>query len=112
MSSKSKESVLAMLPKEGFIKLAKPVHVDTKERVILIRKANEFWQKGEITQAERIFLTVSYMDGFMRLAEYYYDKHEFIKALAYFKLAKNDKKVEELTSQMAGIIQKWLKEKE
>jgi hypothetical protein len=110
MSDKA-DKALSLIPKEGFIKSAgKPIDLPSKDRVMLIRKGNEFWQRGDIAAAERIFVTVRYADGLTRLGDYYYDKQDFIKALAYFKLAKDERRVEEITLKMAGVVQKWLEE--
>jgi hypothetical protein len=107
---KKKEQALALLPADGFIKVGKAIAMESRDRVLLIRKGNEFWQKGDVVAAERIFITVNYADGLIRLGDYYHGKKDFIRALTYFKLAKEEKRVEELTLQMVGVIQQWLQE--
>ncbi|NIZ18756.1 hypothetical protein [Entomospira culicis] len=110
MSKDEREKAISMLPKDGFIRVGKPVEMASRDRVLLIRKANEMWQAGDITAAERIFVTVNYVDGLTRLGDYYYSKQDFIKALTYFKLAKDEQRVEAITLQMVQVIQQWLQE--
>jgi len=82
-----------------------------KERIVLIRKGNEFLNKGYIEKASKIFVTTSYKDGLIRIGDYYYfDKKNPFKALHFYLEAKYEKRIRELTERMAIILKKWLNE--
>ena len=82
-----------------------------KERIVLIRKGNEFLNKGDIEKASKIFVTTSYKDGLIRIGDYYYfDKKNPFKALHFYLEAKYEKRIRELTERMAIILKKWLDE--
>ena len=57
------------------------------EKVLLTRKANEFFRLGQIQAAEKIYLAVGYSAGLHKLAEYYLKKENFIKAYLLFQAA-------------------------
>ena len=82
-----------------------------KERIVLIRKGNEFLNEGNIEKASKIFVTTSYKDGLIRIGDYYYfDKKNPFKALHFYLEAKYEKRIRELTERMAIILKKWLNE--
>jgi len=82
-----------------------------KERLLLIRKGNEFFNRGEIEKAARIFITTSYKDGLIRVGDhYYFDRKNPLKALNYYLKAGYEKRIKELTEKMAMVLKKWLKE--
>jgi len=82
-----------------------------KERIVLIRKGNEFLNKGDIEKASKIFVTTSYKDGLIRIGDYYYfDKKNPFKALNFYLKAKYEKRIRELTERMAIILKKWINE--
>ncbi len=82
-----------------------------KERIVLIRKGNEFLNKGDIEKASKIFVTTSYKDGLIRIGDYYYfDKKNPFKALHFYLEAKYEKRIRELTERMAIILKKWINE--
>jgi len=83
-----------------------------KERLILIRKGNELFNKGDIEKAAKIFVTTLYKDGLIRVGDYYYfDKKNPLKALNYYLEAKYEKMTNELIGRMSIVIDKWLNEK-
>ncbi len=82
-----------------------------KERLVLIRKGNELFNKGDIEKAAKIFVTTSYKDGLIRVGDYYYfDKKNPLKALHFYIEAKYEKRIRELTERIASILKKWLNE--
>jgi len=82
-----------------------------KERLVLIRKGNELFNKGEVEKAAKIFVTTSYKDGLIRVGDYYYfDKKNPLKALHFYIEAKYEKRIRELTERIVAILKKWLKE--
>lgn len=64
--------------------------MDSSDRAALIRKGNEFFNKGDLGTAERVFVTAGYSDGLKRLAEH------------HFRLGKNLKKALELYHAAGG----------
>ena len=106
------KDILAGIPKEGFLKVSRELapELSDKERVALIRKGNEFFNEKKYELAKRIFLTVGYTDGLVRLGDYYYDHKMPLEALRMYKVAPYKKRVEQMIEEIAGIIKKWLKE--
>jgi len=85
--------------------------LNPKERLILIRKGNEFFNQGKVEKAARIFLTTCYKDGLIRVGDhYYFDQKNPLKALHYYLEAGYEKRIKELTEKMAMVLKKWLKE--
>ncbi|HNZ26977.1 MAG TPA: hypothetical protein PLG34_10725 [Spirochaetota bacterium] len=84
--------------------------VDSKTRVQLIRKGNEFFTEGNIPAAEKIFLTTDYKDGLVRLGDYYMGKSDIEKACDMYFKSENSSKIEEFCKYSAKVIQKWLKD--
>lgn len=86
--------------------------IDDKNRSELIRKGNQLFNSGQIEQAAKVFETVNYMDGLIRIGDYYYKKNEFINAIKYYKKAKYKKRIEQLTPEIISVFKNWLSEKE
>jgi len=113
MEEKSKyKAIIDSLPKEGFIKVTgkKPSKIKKEEKVALIRKGNELFNKGKYKLAQRIFLTTGYTDGLIRLGQYYYKNNQPLEALKMFWLAPYKKGIEAMASKLAGMISLWLRE--
>jgi len=82
-----------------------------KERLLLIRKGNEFFNNGNIEKAAKIFVTTAYKDGLIRVGDYYYfDEKNPIKALYFYLEADYRKRIDEVTERMAQVLKKWLNE--
>ena len=80
-------------------------------RLKLIRKGNELFNQGKYREAEKIFLTVKYVDGLIRLGDYYYfEKKDAIHALKLYLRSGYKKKINEVLESIATIIKIWLKE--
>jgi len=83
-----------------------------KERLLLIRKGNELFNKGNIKLAQKIFLTTNYKDGLIRIGDYYlFEKHDVAKAIKFYKLSGYKKREEQLAENIANLLKLWLKEK-
>ena len=97
---------------DAFLKVSreKQPSLTPPQRVALIRKGNELYNNGRIEDAKRIFLTVGYTDGIIRLGDFYYKKGQPLEAFRMYWLAPDSKKTEMLAEKMAGIIRKWLRE--
>jgi hypothetical protein len=75
--------------------------MDKKERIALIRKGNELFNKGEIDNALKIFIKTDYKDGLVRIGDYYfYEKRQPLTALGFYKKANMAAKVNEIYERM------------
>jgi hypothetical protein len=82
-----------------------------KERIILIRKGNEFFNKGEIEKAAKIYTTTAYKDGLIRIGDHYwFELKNPLKALHYYIEAQYEKRIREITERIAEIVKKWMRE--
>ena len=85
--------------------------MDKKERVALIRKGNELFNKGEIDKAIEIFLKTDYKDGLIRIGDFYfYDKKMPLIAFKFYKRANMKQKVNEIFERMIFALSKWIGE--
>ena len=84
-------------------------YVDSSTRAKLIRKGNEFFSSGKIKDAEKIFVSVDYKDGLVRLGDYYLDK-DIIKSCEMYFMSENNSKINSFLEKSARIIEKFLKE--
>ncbi|MBN1696244.1 MAG: hypothetical protein JW881_01910 [Spirochaetales bacterium] len=108
------EEILALLPKEGFLKISgeKPKNLKKEEKVQLNRKGNELLNRGNIEMAQKIFLTTGYTDGLIRLGKYFYKNNQPLEALKMFWLAPYQKGINAMVKKIAKIINSWLHEDE
>ena len=75
--------------------------MDQKTRIELIRKGNEYFNKGEIDLAEKIFTQTQYKDGLTRIADYwFFDKRLPLIALKYYRMVGRTDKVNEIYDRM------------
>jgi hypothetical protein len=103
------------LPKQSsdaFLKVSrdKAPPLTSEQRVALIRKGNEFFNGGKTEEAKRVFLTVGYTDGLIRLGDLYYKRNQLLEAFRMYWLAPDTRKKNMMVEKMAGIIRKWLRE--
>ncbi len=85
-------------------------NTDSKTRVQLIRKGNEFFSSGDIESAKKIFLAVDYKDGIVRLGDYYFERKDMEKACEMYFISENPSKIAFFCEKSAKIIEKWLSE--
>ncbi len=84
--------------------------MDDKERTELIRKGNEFFNLGNYTEAEKIFVATMYKDGLTRIADYFfYDKKMPISAYKYYKLAGRQDMINQIFERMVFAMKKMLR---
>ncbi|MFW5694930.1 MAG: hypothetical protein ACOCYB_07160 [Alkalispirochaeta sp.] len=97
---------------DGFLKVRADdgASLSSQDRAALIRKGNELFNTGHLPAAKRIFMTVRYADGLIRLGNRYIENGDSLEALRMFWLAGDRRRIEELSEQMAGVIRKWLRE--
>ena len=97
---------------DGFLKVRAEdgTSLSSQDRAALIRKGNELFNTRQLPAAKRIFMTVRYADGLIRLGNHYMNEGNPLEALRMFWLAGDRRRIEELSEQMAGVIRKWLRE--
>ena len=105
--------ILKNIPKDGFIKLTRSTvpAVTPQQKAVLIRKGNEYFNNGDLEQAKKIFLTVGYTDGIIRLGNHYYKNNMPLEAFRMYCLAPDKSKREALIEKMANVIKIWLNDK-
>ena len=98
---------------DGFIKVTdNPVTgLTSEQKVVLNRKANEMFNKGNIEDARRIYITTGYSDGLTRVGNYYLSKNQSLKALKAYTLAHNKRDAKPIYEDIAKVISALLKEK-
>ena len=75
--------------------------MDNEEKVMLARKGNEYFNKGDIKEAIKCFVTAGYRDGIMRVADYYfYDKKQPLVALKFYKIINRKDRIDEINARM------------
>ena len=85
--------------------------MDKKERIALIRKGNELFNKGDIEKAVKIFIKTDYKDGLVRVGDFYfYDKKMPLTAFKFYKMANMHNKVDEIFERMMFALSKLIGE--
>jgi len=103
-----------MAEHKGFIKTstqtpAKPQPVlPAQQKVQLIRRGNELFNAGKLDLAEKIFVTLGYSDGIIRVGDSYVEKGDFVRAVKLYKLAPDPGRVEKICKRMAGVIRQLM----
>jgi hypothetical protein len=98
-------------PDPGFQKVTQ-APVTPQDRAALIRKGNQLFNEGRIDDAKRIFLTVGYGDGLIRLGDWYDKKKRPLEAFRMYWLASEPGKTQAMIEKMAAVVRMWLKESE
>lgn len=93
---------------EGFLKVGSPADITAKDRVALVRKGNEFFNQQRYDAAKRVFLTVKYADGLIRLGDHYMAEGQTLEAFRMFWIAGDRRRIEEMAEKMAMVVRKWL----
>lgn len=106
---------MAEMPKDGFLKVVAPkkTEIDPSRKAALIRKGNQLFNSGksaDILTAKKIFLTLGYTDGIIRVGDYHYKECEFWEAYRLYSLAPAPEKVSYLIERMAGVVREWINE--
>lgn len=80
-----------------------------QERIELIRKGNEAFNKGDYSLARDCFLKAGYGDGLIRLGDYYmYEKRLPLLAYGYYKKAGARDRIEDLHRRMVAALGAWI----
>ena len=84
--------------------------MDSEEKVALVRKGNECFNKGDIKEAIKFFVKAGYRDGIMRVADhYYYDNRQPLVALKFYKMINRQDRIDEIHARMMFALGQWLK---
>lgn len=80
-----------------------------EDRINLIRRGNELFNKGDFKNALKIFLATNYRDGIVRVADHlYYDENKQVAAIKLYKKAGYTKRIEEFAEKAALTIRMLL----
>ncbi|HDP79565.1 MAG TPA: hypothetical protein ENN21_01840 [Spirochaetes bacterium] len=83
--------------------------MEKKERAELIRKANEYFNRGDMKNAIELFVKTGYRDGLTRVGDYYYyDMKQPLAAVKFYKMAGVSAKVDEIYTRMVMALGQWL----
>ncbi|HOV38012.1 MAG TPA: hypothetical protein PLG79_04760 [Spirochaetales bacterium] len=103
------DSLFKGKPEEGFLVRITPApDLPAEQRVTLIRKGDALFNEGNIDLAKRIFITVRYGDGLIRIGDYHLKRNEFLEAFRMYWAANEKVKSEKLIEKMAAVIREWI----
>jgi hypothetical protein len=107
-----KDDRITGIENRGFVKaaVASRSPLTGEQRAALIRKGNEVFNKGDFATAERIFITVKYADGLIRIGDRYYKSGNALEAFKMYRQALDKTKTDLMLEKMAIIIRGWLEE--
>ncbi len=96
----------------GFLKVNRndAPQITREQKVALIRRGNELFNDGKLEDAKRIFLTVGYTDGIVRIGDRYLAMNDPLEAFRMYWLAPDKKKTDAIIEKMAEVVRKWLRE--
>ncbi len=80
-------------------------NLNAEQKAMLNRKGNEFFNKGDIEAARRIFITTGYSDGLTRIGDSYASKGRDVDALKLYWLAHNRRKADAIIKKLSELIQ-------
>ncbi len=108
----SAQDILKMLPSGGFLKTTaeSAAPLTREKRAALIRKGNELFNKGELSLAQRIFITTKYSDGLIRIGDEYLKGGKPLEALRLYWLAPAPDRTAAVVEQIAQVMKHWLAE--
>ncbi len=96
----------------GFERLTveKRPRLTPEAKTTLVRRGNEFLNAGKVDDAKRIFLTVGYSDGLIRVGNYYYRKNEHLEAFRMFWQAGAKREIDNMARRFADVLRQWIAE--
>jgi hypothetical protein len=106
------EDLLRKLPAGGLLKKtqAKPASLTQRQRVALVRKGNEVFNRGDIALAERIYRTTRYGAGLARIGDWYRKQNRPLEALSAYRAGRCRAQADVLVERMARVLSGWLSE--
>ena len=85
--------------------------MEQKERVLLIRKGNDLYNQKKYDEAIKLYLKAEYMDGIMRVADYYYyDLKQPLSALKFYRLINRKDRIDEINARIMYAFNRMLSE--
>jgi hypothetical protein len=106
----SAQDILKKLP-PGFLKTNEENARITKEqRAALIRRGNELFNRGNVSLAQKIFITTKYSDGLIRIGDHFADGGKPLEALRAYWLAPCPEKTAVLIERITKVMKQWLRE--
>ncbi|MGO9409984.1 MAG: hypothetical protein ACLQCB_04445 [Spirochaetia bacterium] len=108
----SAQDILKKLPSGGFLKTTRgaSARISKEQRVALIRRGNELFNKGDFDLAQKIFVTTKYSDGLIRIGDRLADGGKPLEALRAYWLAPCPEKAAVLIERIAKVMKQWLAE--
>jgi hypothetical protein len=96
----------------GFERLTveKRPQLTPETKTALVRRGNEFLNGGRIEDAKRIFLTIGYTDGLIRVGNYHYKRNEHIEAFRMFWQAGARREIDNMAERFADVLRQWMAE--
>lgn len=86
----------------------KNLKVSQENRVLLIRKGNELLNDSKVEEAKKIFISIKYSDGLVRLGDFYYKKNDFMEAARMYIISGNRDKIDSISKEISAVIKKWI----
>jgi hypothetical protein len=93
-----------------FVKTTVKTPVEPSTKAVLNRKGNVLFNDGDIEGARRIFVTTGYSDGLSRVGDAYKSKGRLVDALQMYYSAHNEKKIAEVSMELAIMIKGLIRE--
>ena len=87
-------------------------NTDSATRAQLVRKGNEFFNAGKYHSAEKIFVTIDYKDGLVRLGDYFFKQKDLYNACRMYFMTDDQSKIDAFCDKAVNVIQRWLSEDE
>jgi hypothetical protein len=104
--------ILKTMPEQGFLKVVSRTNdsLTSEQKALLSRRGNFFFRNGDIEQARKIFVTIGYSDGLIRVGDWYMERGNPYEAYRMYKLAPAPEKAELIIKRMAEVISRLIKE--
>ena len=93
-----------------FLKTTVKAPIEPSLKAALNRKGNTLFNGGDIEGARRIFVTTGYSDGLSRVGDYYKSKGRLLDALQMYYSAHDQKKITEVSMELAIMIKGLIRE--
>lgn len=98
-----------MPDRENWFKTGSPsVSLSSQQKVLLNRKANEWFNRKEFSKAEQIYRTTRYSAGLAQMGDHYAMEKDWLKAYELYRLACRPDKSDPLAKKMADIVKQLL----
>src|SRR5512137_2946304 len=101
----TREDILKKLPAGGLLKTTRetPATLTQRQRIALIRKGNEVFNRGDIALAERIYRTTQYGAGLARVGDWCRQQNRPLEALGAYRTGRCRSQADILVERMARV---------